>query len=198
MLMATTAKSIAGRRIETFIASSTGGGNRSARGTEAAWNRIGEEMFFVGSALDEADRSSETTDPRPIRCPAHEKCTGRTVILGLVSRNGMERAFAAAGTSFSLQRSAKQVVSSEMMPSTPYSAKRCMSAGSLTVQTRTFFPAPFILRISSGSASVLLRNHILHRKFAPVAELRLGLTNQAKRNRRVQRAHRLQRSGHKG
>ncbi len=45
-----------------------------------------------------------------------------------------------------------RAVSSEMMPSTPYSANCCIAVGSLTVQTKTFFPAPLILRIRSGSA----------------------------------------------
>ena len=46
-----------------------------------------------------------------------------------------------------------RLVSSEIMPSTPNSANRCMSAASFTVQTMIFFPAPFTLRTNSASTS---------------------------------------------
>ena len=67
------------------------------------------------------------------------------------ARTAFQRVFHGALTERSVRQ--RRLVSSEMMPSTPYSAMRFMSAGSLTVQTKTFLPAPFIFRTSSESTS---------------------------------------------
>src|SRR5579863_6747981 len=61
LMLATTARIIAGRKIDNLITSSTGGGNRSARCTEAARNRIGEEGLSPSSLPDEIDRRVKTT-----------------------------------------------------------------------------------------------------------------------------------------
>ena len=85
-----------------------------------------------------------------------------------------------------------------MMPSTPYSAKRRMSAWIIDGPHDNFLSRSLYFADQFRFGQVEAGNHVLNRKFVPQAELILELTNQAKWNRRVQGVHRLQHSRLKG